>query len=159
MIRKTQNDDIKEILRIYDNARLFMRQHGNNSQWADGYPNHESLIMDMKNEASYVVVENGVILGTFAFYIGVEETYNKIYDGAWKDDSPYGYIHRIASSGIIKNFTKLAFDYGVSQIHHLRIDTHRDNEPMQNALKRYGFTYCGIIYLQSGDERMAFEYT
>ena len=29
----------------------------------------------------------------------------------------------------------------------IRIDTHLDNRIMQHVIKKYGFTYCGIIYL------------
>ena len=32
-----------------------------------------------------------------------------------------------------------------------RIDTHRDNKIMQHNILKHGFTYCGIIYLLSGD--------
>ena len=39
----------------------------------------------------------------------------------------------------------------------IRIDTHRDNRIMQHVLEKFGFTYCGIIYLLSGDERLAFQ--
>ena len=28
---------------------------------------------------------------------------------------------------------------------------------MQYNLLKHGFTYCGIIYLQSGDERLAYQ--
>ena len=40
---------------------------------------------------------------------------------------------------------------------HLRIDTHEDNVPMQNLLKKLGFTYCGTIYVLRDSARMAFE--
>ena len=39
----------------------------------------------------------------------------------------------------------------------IRIDTHRDNIPMQKMLNKNGFIYCGIIYLLDGKERFAFE--
>ena len=39
----------------------------------------------------------------------------------------------------------------------LKIDTHRDNYPMQKSLKKNGFEYCGIIYLADGNERLAFQ--
>ena len=29
---------------------------------------------------------------------------------------------------------------------------------MQNAMKKYGFRQCGIIYLADGSERIAFDY-
>jgi RimJ/RimL family protein N-acetyltransferase len=40
----------------------------------------------------------------------------------------------------------------------IRIDTHRDNTIMQHLLSKYGFQYCGIIYLANGDERLAYQY-
>ena len=39
----------------------------------------------------------------------------------------------------------------------LRIDTHRDNVIMRHVIEHYGFTYCGIIYLLNGDERLAYQ--
>jgi hypothetical protein len=39
----------------------------------------------------------------------------------------------------------------------LRIDTHRDNHIMQHNILKHGFKYCGIIYLESGDERLAYQ--
>ena len=39
----------------------------------------------------------------------------------------------------------------------LRIDTHRDNIPMQKLLEKNGFVQCGIIHLSNGDERIAYE--
>lgn len=39
----------------------------------------------------------------------------------------------------------------------IRIDTHRDNRIMQHNILKYGFSYCGIIYLLSGDERLAYQ--
>ena len=44
--------------------------------------------------------------------------------------------------------------WSFSQIDNIRIDTHRDNKPMRHLLEKYGFTYCGIIYLLNGDERL-----
>ena len=29
--------------------------------------------------------------------------------------------------------------------------------PMQNLLKKNGFSYCGVIYLEDGGKRIAFE--
>ena len=39
----------------------------------------------------------------------------------------------------------------------LKIDTHRDNRIMQHLLDKNGFTYCGIIYLDDGTERLAYQ--
>ncbi len=42
-------------------------------------------------------------------------------------------------------------------IHSIKIDTHQENLPMRRFLEKNAFQYCGIIYLENGDERMAFE--
>ena len=40
---------------------------------------------------------------------------------------------------------------------YVRIDTHEDNKPMQGALKKFGFRECGVIHLERGAERIAFD--
>lgn len=35
--------------------------------------------------------------------------------------------------------------------------THRDNKPMQHVVEQNGFKYCGIIHLENGDERLAYQ--
>ena len=42
-------------------------------------------------------------------------------------------------------------------INSIRIDTHEENLPMQNLLKKNNYEYCGIIYLEDKSERLAFE--
>ncbi|MFT5265931.1 MAG: hypothetical protein ACI8YQ_004689, partial [Polaribacter sp.] len=39
----------------------------------------------------------------------------------------------------------------------MRIDTHQDNKGMQHILKKLQYVYCGIITLNSGDIRFAYE--
>jgi RimJ/RimL family protein N-acetyltransferase len=48
-------------------------------------------------------------------------------------------------------------DYCFAHATNIRIDTHRDNHIMQHVIQKHGFTYCGIIYLLSGDERLAYQ--
>lgn len=48
-------------------------------------------------------------------------------------------------------------DYCFALCSNIRIDTHRDNKIMQHNLSKHGFTYCGIIYLANGDERLAYQ--
>lgn len=157
-IRKTQEKDIKNVVDLYQKARDFMRKSGNPNQWQDGYPSEESLRDDMKKGVSYVVEDEGNIVGTFAFIIGEDPFYNHIENGTWRKDEPYGVIHRIASSGQVRNFTKICLDFCLEQIPYLRIDTHEDNIPMQRAIKRYGFKECGLVYVRDKSPRLAFDY-
>lgn len=106
----------------------------------------------------YALMKNKKIVGTFAFIQGDDPTYAHIYDGAWIDDKqPYGVIHRLASTEDSKGVASACLQWCYRQIPNLRADTHRDNHILQYILKKYGFQYCGIIYLLNGDERLAFQ--
>ena len=101
-IRKTRKEDVPVIMDLYENAKAFMRSKGNLTQWNDGYPSVEIITEDIDNGNSYVFVENDEIVGTFAFIIGEDPTYQVIEDGEWHSSKIYGTIHRIASSGKAK---------------------------------------------------------
>lgn len=162
MIRNAKPEDLKEILRIYQAAREFMHNHGNPTQWAGKYPDEETLVDDIAKKQLYVITdsENGEKLcGCFALIGGIDPTYVKIYEGNWKNDSPYGAIHRVASDGTVRGIFSKCFEYSKKLFNHLRVDTHEDNKPMQGAVKKCGFEYCGIIYLLDGAPRLAFEWT
>ena len=156
-IRKTVATDIFRIAEIYENAKRFMRENGNPNQWNSGTPNVQTAKEDMERGVGYVVEENNQIIATFMFSLEGEPTYAKIYDGAWLNDAPYGVIHRIAVAEQGKGIIGFCIEECFSKCKNLRIDTHRDNLPMQRALQKRGFQYCGIIYLENGDERLAYQ--
>ena len=157
MIRKATFSDLDEILKIYSCAREFMKNTGNPTQWKNGYPSREILEEDIEKSRLYLCEEENILLGVFVFFLGGDPTYSYI-EGAWKDESPYGTIHRIASSGAKKGFFTKAMQFCKTNINHIRIDTHKDNKVMQETLKKHGFSECGIIYLENGEPRLAFEY-
>ena len=75
------------------------------------------------------------------------------------NNKPYGTIHRIASVPNVHGILSTAIEYCFKKVKDLRIDTHKENVIMRNGLKKLGFTYCGIIYLENGDPRLAFQKT
>ncbi len=157
-IRKADFNDYDTISNIYSEAREYMKQNGNPNQWGDTYPPDEVIQNDINNGALYVVIdENEEAVGVFAFLDGPDITYKKIYNGKWHNDDPYKVIHRVAVKLHRKGVASFVFDYCINQFPVIRIDTHRDNIPMQKSLKKNGFSYCGIIYLQNGAERLAFQ--
>lgn len=160
-IVKAVKEDLAEITRIYEDARSFMRDNGNEKQWSGGYPGKEDIISDIENGILYKVVDDENIACVFCCLDKPEPTYEKIYEGKWKDDGDYRAVHRIAvSKGCHgKGVAAMCFDYALSFCGSVRIDTHRDNIPMQKALAKNGFEYCGIIYLQNGEERLAYQKT
>ena len=106
--------------------------------------------------ADYVVENDGRIDGVFALIFGEDPTYRMI-EGNWLDDSPYGTIHRVASAEGAHGIFAAALAFALEKSKHLRIDTHRDNLPMQHLILKHGFQYCGVIYVADGSPRFAYE--
>ena len=163
-IRHSTGQDLPAIMEIYRTARLFMAKRGNPNQWGPTNWPPEALIReDIRSKNSYVCVDDaGNIIGTFFFNQGkdIEPTYAIITNGQWMDNSPYGVVHRIATTGSQKGTGTFCLDWAFRQCGHLRIDTHGDNIVMQNLLRKLGFIHCGTIYVEEdNDPRLAFEKT
>lgn len=158
-IRKSIASDIPTLLRLADDARKTMRRSGNMNQWVNGYPDEQAFERDIEGGHSYVVLDDTrQPIATFAFIPSPEPTYATIYEGEWTDEQrPYYVIHRIASAEDSKGMLKAILQYCFQHTDNIRIDTHRDNVIMRHLLGKLGFTYCGIIYLANGDERLAYQ--
>ena len=158
MIREALPTDIEEIMQVMDAAKKIMRQSGNLHQWGENYPSEAVLSSDMKQHGGFVIEDAKKIVGYFAFLPSPEPTYAKIYDGMWLDDiQSYHVVHRIASLPDAHGIFKSIMDFCFAHDSNIRIDTHRDNHIMQHNIEKHGFTYCGIIYLASRDERLAYQ--
>lgn len=156
--RKASAEDVPVIMSLIEEARVIMRSCGNMNQWIDGYPSKETIVDDIANDHCYLCVEDGgEIVASFAFIPGPEPTYREIFGGEWLDDKPYHVVHRLASTAASHGVFADVMDYCMGVAGNLRVDTHRDNVIMRHVIERYGFTYCGIIYLMNGDERLAFQ--
>lgn len=156
--RASLPEDAEKIMEVFNAAKTIMRQSGNTKQWDDGYPSIEVVRSDIEKGGSYVVIDNERIVAYFAFLPSPEPTYTKIFNGEWVNDTlPYHVIHRIASFPEVHGIFMSIMDYCFTKENNIRIDTHRDNHIMQHNIEKYGFTYCGIIYLASGDERLAYQ--
>jgi hypothetical protein len=158
IIRPATTADIPDIMPVFDEARQKMQASGNWKQWINGYPSVEVVERDIELQGGFVIEDDGQIVGYFAFLPSPEPTYKEIYDGQWLDDTlPYHVIHRMGGKhgthGIFSSIMEFAF----ARERNIRIDTHRDNVIMQHNLAKHGFAYCEIIYLVSGDERLAFQ--
>lgn len=157
IIRKSTPNDYETILNLYENARAFMASHGNPTQWGTTEPKPSIVKNDISSGHSYVCEANGRIIATFFYDICEEPTYAEIYNGNWPNDSVYGVVHRITSDGTVKGTASFCLQWALEQCGNLRIDTHRNNTIMQHLLKKNGFTYCGIIHVEDGTERLAFQ--
>lgn len=163
--RKTVENDINNIMNIINQAQAYFKEQGID-QWQNNYPNVETIKNDIASENSYVLLKDNNIVATSAVSFDGEKTYDSIYEGEWITNNKYAVIHRIAvdntykglglSSQIIKNVEELCIN---KDVHSIKVDTHEENISMQKLLKKNQFQYCGIIYLEDGNKRIAFEKT
>ena len=158
IIRQATHADMAEIMMVMVSARQIMRSSGNLRQWDDSYPSEDIISSDMERCGGFVLEEDERVVAYFAFLASPEPTYDKIYDGRWIDNEhSYHVIHRIASYPDVHHVFRDIMEYAFSKDRNIRIDTHRDNHIMQHNIEKHGFTYCGIIHLASGDERLAYQ--
>ena len=158
IIREARPTDMADIMKVMDAAKRIMRQSGNMHQWGEGYPSEAVIRSDMEKNGGFVIEDDGKIAGYFAFLSSPESTYARIYEGRWLDDErSYHVVHRIGSYPDVHGIFSCIMEYCFSKDPNIRIDTHRDNTIMQHNIEKYGFTYCGIIYLANGDERLAYQ--
>ncbi len=157
-IRRARLEELDVILDIYAHAREYMKETGNPHQWGDrAYPGRELLESDIHASNLYLCTEGAEILGVFCYFYGEDPTYRIITDGAWQNDRPYGVIHRIAVARHNRGVASFCFAHCFALCRNLKIDTHRDNIPMQRSLEKNGFLRCGIIFLENGEERIAYQ--
>ncbi len=157
-VKKAVLADLPRLLEIFASARQFMVQHGNPNQWINGYPSAE-LLRDQieKGYCQVCISADGRLVGTFCYIEGEDPNYGRIENGQWLNDLPYATIHRLASSGEVRGVADICFRWCSERSHNLRVDTHRDNLVLQYILRKYHFTYCGIIYVANGTSRLTFQ--
>lgn len=169
-IRKAAISDLPRMMELYQGARQFMKETGNPNQWKDTYPEEQVVRRGILEGKAYLALAEsredvkegetavpGEVLGTFYFAREEDPTYKKIYDGSWLDEEPYGVVHRVAGARKAKGFAGACFGWAGNQCRNLKIDTHRENRVMQHVLEKNGFVRCGIIYLENGEERLAYQ--
>ena len=158
IVRQAVTADIPAIMAVLEAARGIMRASGNPFQWPDGYPTEAMIRNDLAAGVGKVFDRDGAVVGYFACIPGPDPTYSYIEDGAWLEDTlPYYVIHRIASLPDVHGIFKGIIDHAGRLTGNIRIDTHKDNRIMQHLLEKHGFTSCGIIYLQNGSPRLAYQ--
>ena len=144
---------------IFERARAFMRSTGNATQWVDGYPSRERVKQDIDSGYGYCVEdEEGRVVATFVAAEGEEPNYREIREGGWLNDRPYVTIHRLASDGTVKGVADFCLRWCMSRWDNIRADTHRDNAVLLSVLPAHGFRRCGIIRVENGTERVAFQW-
>lgn len=164
--RKAEPADVPVLLNIYEEGRNSIRTFGID-QWQNGYPAEGDVREDIERARLWLICkDDGQICGVFAFIDDGEPTYDRIEDGAWLtgDDGKYAAVHRVAVSlaargtgaagRMMEKAAEMAAELGMESV---RIDTHEGNLAMRGMLEKNGFSYCGVIYLENGNPRVAYE--
>lgn len=155
-------DDINDIMKIIGQAKLRMKKMGLD-QWQDGYPDEETIRND-KRKHQAVIVKNWFGLAAYAAIVFGEDPYYEKIDGKWlSDGEPYVTVHRIAVADeflcldLARHILRFAERKARARnVQWFRIDTHKDNIPMGNLIRDFGFTFCGVVQVRDG-KRMAYE--
>ncbi|HAT4103942.1 GNAT family N-acetyltransferase [Clostridium perfringens] len=161
--RQAKISDLDQIVEIIELSKKYLKET-KVDQWQDGYPSKEDLRRDIESGNSYVLTNKDEIVATTVISLDGESTYNSIFNGEWITNEKYIVMHRVAvhdkykGKGIFKELIKEAESLALNKrILSIKIDTHRDNISMQRAVVKNNFKRCGIIYLEDGSERIAFE--
>lgn len=161
--RKADFSDLDTIMEIVLQAQNFLKKL-NVNQWQNGYPSREIIYQDIANDNGYVMTDDKKVIAMATVIFTNEPTYEHIFDGKWLTEKEYSVVHRLAvdshcknsgvATAILEEIEKMTKNKKIDSI---RVDTHEDNIPMQNLLMKNGFVYCGVIFLQDGNKRIAFE--
>ena len=162
-IRKAKENDLPAIMEIIHQAQRTMKQDGF-QQWTEGYPGEEILSKDIEKQSCYLLTDQEEIVAVVTLYMENDPNYRIIEEGNWKTEELYGTVHRLAVTegrrqqglaGILyDHLEKICREKGMRG---MRVDTHRDNKKMQSWIRKQGFRLCGVIYVEDGTKRDAFE--
>lgn len=162
--RQATKEDFDQTMVIINKGKAFLKEQGVD-QWQGNNPNDEIIRDDIEKGYTYVLEKDGKILGTAALCFDGEPGYENMIEGQWLTNGEFLVIHRMAvdyelkgsglAAKIFSGADELALERG---IHSIKIDTHEGNKPMQKAVLKDGYKYCGKIFYDNGDgERLAYE--
>ena len=118
--------------------------------------NDKSVPKKFRPQIPVICDEDG-IQGVFAYLSEGDPVYDHI-DGAWLNEKPHAAVHRVASAGKKKGVLPTCMQYCLSRSDNIKIDTHENNKIMQHQLEKFGFVRCGVITLENGESRIAYQY-
>jgi ribosomal protein S18 acetylase RimI-like enzyme len=156
-------NDVDEIIKIVAQAKTSLKKMHIN-QWQDNYPNEKTILEDINKHRGFILRFNHQVIAYFVLDLMGEASYKVIYDGEWLNNQSYGTIHRICikeeckGKGYASDIIDFCKNYSINhQIFNLRIDTHQENKSMNKLIKKNKFKYCGIIYVNHSDKRLAYQ--
>ena len=165
--RAATAEDVPEILRIVDDARVSLKKLGAD-QWQGPYPAAEHFLFDIDRGECFVVLHGGEIAAFFTLSTREEPTYDAITDGRWTEGIESAVLHRGAvaagyrGSGMAQKMMRFVDERALALgLRCIRTDTHRKNKAMQRLLRESGYRYRGNlqVFVEPGHDtaRQAYE--
>lgn len=157
--RKARLEDLPALLSLYKAGQAFQVATGNPHQWPPGYPEPSRLEAEIQTGDFYLASQDQEIVIAFYLMPAPDPTYQVIHDGpGWLNDHDYVAVHRFVTKYPGLGLGQKALDWIQGLGTQIRIDTHQQNGPMRQLLEKAGYAYCGIIYLENGDPRLAYQF-
>ncbi len=165
-IRHATLEDLDDIWQLRLETTELLKSRGID-QWQFKDPSRETFVKDISANEFYVAYEQDVLIGMMAVRSGIEHTYDIIYDGNWRIQTPYLTIHRLAvkktflGSEVSKQLLAYADWLAIkNKVGYIRIDTHHDNRNAIRLFESVGYVLCGWILLNQKEgerKRLAFD--
>lgn len=155
-IQLAQKSQVFEIMDVIEMAKARLKVAGID-QWQTGYPLAQDIVLDIEQEAGYVLLKQGHVIGYFMIEISEvliepfeKSTIATLHRLAIHDD----YVKQGLSDVVQDFFEKTAQTLNITQI---RVDTHVDNQAMLAFIKRNKYEFIGTIRVQRGELRQNYE--
>lgn len=163
-VRPATEDDISDIINLTSRIKEEYFERNNIPQWQGNYPSEEMFVKDLSAGRLFVMYMGECLIGFASMEVANDPNYEKIENGSWLSNSPYVVVHRFGinpdwhrmgmGSALIALADKLA---EAREVKSIKCDTHEANLGMIGLLTKAGFTRCGIIHIEDGSPRAAFE--
>ena len=140
----SENENLEESLGLGESEKSDRIKKSQKSEKIE-----ESEKIEKSDKIDEEIEESEEIAATFLFLSGPEAAYNSLKDGNWPENTEdYFVIHSFASSMKACGAATFCFEWCEKQpgVRCIKVDTHKNNIPMQNLLKKLGYAYCGKCY-------------
>ncbi len=155
--RKALSSDLEIINKIFKDGSNALKNMSVDQWQGDTVPFAE-------NERGFYLLEDAGEIVAVGLVMDYDPQYDVINDGQWNYDGNYVAVHKLATnarlkrkgygSALLGEIENLALDMGVDVV---RIDTHKDNAPMNSLLIKQGYKRAGIVQLVDGGIRTAYD--
>ena len=160
-VDKATDADLPRVMALIDEGRDALKEDGVD-QWQGVDPTKENLSAAIDAGTCTFFKEDGIV-GMAVLREDEEPTYGRIC-GQWLTEGNYLTVHQFVVSKERKGegmgrriMDRILAEARMRGFDSVRVDTHADNFRMKCLIENTGFTYCGVITVSDGTERVAYE--